>query len=375
MYILHLSDLHFGDTKDANHWHGQLSNDLGQLLTQLEPSQPSRLDALIISGDIANKSLSEEYEAAELFINRIMQNFGLKHKQVAIVPGNHDLNWELSDEAYQPVKLNKYQDSLDEEDIEKNNLILDGSFVLVPNSTQYEQRFKYFSDFYEKVIWKPYPQQYGQQYELRHFPEQNLLILGLNSAWKLNHDPKYRACASINPDALTNAIREINENHTYKNSLLKIAVWHHPLNSPFEDRIKDHGFMEQLAQNGFRLALHGHIHRAGAEDFRHRAGRQIDIIAAGTFGAPVREWVPGYPLQYNLLKWKDNKLTVYTRKRIEINGAWQPDAMWVQADGITASSFYEIELWTANQVKGENVNLPTLLSLVTATLQSRRFCF
>ena len=358
MYILHLSDLHFGSIQDANRWHGQLSNDLGQLLTQLEPSQTPRLDALIISGDIANKSLPEEYEAAGLFINHIMQDFGLTHKQIAIAPGNHDLNWELSEDAFTPVKRKDYQGSLNDEDIFEDDLLIDGSFVLVPNPTQYEQRFKYFSDFYEKIVWKPYPQQYNRQYELRHFPAQNLLILVLNSAWKLNHDSKYRTCASINPDALTNAIREINENPTYKNSGLKIAVWHHPLNSPFEDRIKDHGFIEQLAQNGFRLALHGHIHRAGVEDYKYRAGSKVDIIAAGTFGAPVKEWVPGYPLQYNLLKWKDNKLTVYTRKRIAINGAWQPDAMWVQADGITASSFYEIELWKANQVNGERHKPP-----------------
>ncbi|MDJ0532126.1 MAG: metallophosphoesterase [Xenococcaceae cyanobacterium MO_207.B15] len=359
MYILHLSDLHFGDTKDANRWHGQLSNDLGQLLNQLEPSQPPRLDALIISGDIANKSLPEEYNAAALFIDRIMQDFSLKHKQVAIAPGNHDLNWELSEDAFTPVRRKDYQGSLNDEDIFEDDLIIDGNFVLVPNPTQYEQRFKYFSDFYENIIWKPYPQRYSQQYELQYFPEQqDLLILSLNSAWKLNHDPKYRTCASINPDALINAIRQINENPTYKNSRLKIAVWHHPLNSPFEDRIKDHGFLEQLAQNGFRLALHGHIHRSGREDFRHRAGSKVDIIAAGTFGAPVKEWVPGYPLQYNLLKWKDNKMTVYTRKRIELNRPWQPDAMWVQADGITASSFYEIELWTANQVNGERHKPP-----------------
>ncbi len=161
MYILHLSDLHFGNTQDANRWHGQLSIDLEQILTRLEPSQPPRLDALIISGDIANKSLPEEYEAARLFIDRIMQNFFLDHKQVVIVPGNHDFNWKLSDDAYQPVKRKDYQGSLNEEDIFEKGLFIDGSFVLVPNSTLYEQRFKYFSDFYEKIIWKPYPQQYG----------------------------------------------------------------------------------------------------------------------------------------------------------------------------------------------------------------------
>ena len=350
MYILHLSDLHFGTQQDADRWYGQLADDLiRDLLSQLESNQPPHLDALIISGDIANKSLPEEYEAAERFINRLLPEFGLQRHQIVIVPGNHDLNWDLSKKAYEIKQRESYEGSLDNEDILNKDIIVDGNYVLVPKQREYEERFKHFSNFYENVIGRPYPRQYGQQYALWHFPEQNLLILGLNSAWKLNHDPKYRACASINPDALTNAIREINKNPAYKNSLLKIAVWHHPLNSPFEDRIKDHGFMEQLAQNGFRLALHGHIHRASKEDFKEefefRPGRKIDIIAAGTFGAPVREWVPGYPLQYNLLKWKDNKLTVYTRKRIQINGAWQPDAMWVSSDGITASSFYEIELY------------------------------
>ena len=32
MYILHLSDLHFGTNEDANNWHSQLAHDLRQLL-------------------------------------------------------------------------------------------------------------------------------------------------------------------------------------------------------------------------------------------------------------------------------------------------------------------------------------------------------
>ncbi len=222
--------------------------------------------------------------------------------------------------------------------------IIDGNYVLVPDRTQYEERFKHFSNFYEKIKGKSYPLKPKSQYELRYFPEQELLILGLNSAWKLNHHDNYKSRASINPEAFTNALKEINENPTYRNSRLKIAVWHHPLNSPDEDRIKDRGFLQRLAQNGFRLALHGHIHKAGINDYKYRIGSKIEIIAAGTFGAPVRQWQPGYPLQYNLLKWQDRKLTVYTRKRIELNGAWQPDGMWVQADGLTTSSYYKIEL-------------------------------
>lgn len=361
MNILHLSDLHFGTTSDATRWHSQLADDLRQLLSKLEPTQNPHLDALILSGDIANKSLPEEYEAARLFLNYISQDFGLRRSQIVIVPGNHDLNWELSRQAYTPKRRTDYRNSLDDRDIFEQDLIVDANYIEVPDPTQYEQRFKHFSDFYEKVIGNPYPQKYKQQYELRHFPEQSLLVLGLNSAWKLNHDQKYRDCASINLDALTSALNEINENPTYKNSRLKIAVWHHPLNSPFEDRIKEHDFMQRLEVNGFRLALHGHIHRAGADNYRYRLGIPIEIIVAGTFGAPVREWVPGYPLQYNLLKWQGDKLTVYTRKRIERDGAWQPDSMWVQEDGMSAKACYEVELEKKEFSKGSSPQNQMLL--------------
>ncbi|ESA36637.1 ntpase (nacht family) [Leptolyngbya sp. Heron Island J] len=332
--ILHLSDLHFGTQDDAKRWYTQIATDLRQDL------KCDKLNALIISGDIANRSSPEEYEAARKFIVDLVISFRLKWPEVICVPGNHDLNWNLAKDAYRVVRRTDYQGALDE-----GHVIDYGEFVEVLDPEQYKQRFSCFSCFYDNIVNRLYPLEPERQYTLNYFPKQDLLVLGLNSAWQLDHH--YTTRAGINTNALANALIEIDENSTYQDSRLKIAVWHHPLNSPDEDRIKDHGFMQQLAKHGFRLALHGHIHQAMAQYYQHRAGSQIDVIAAGTFGAPVREWVPGYPLQYNLLRWEDNRLTVYTRKRPEPNGAWQPDAMWVQADGITALSYHEIELWEA----------------------------
>jgi 3',5'-cyclic AMP phosphodiesterase CpdA len=344
MYILHLSDLHFGNTQDANRWHGQLCNDLNLLLSQLEPNQPPRLDALIISGDIANKSLPEEYEAAELFINYLIPDFQLRRQQIVIVPGNHDFNWKQAEKAYMLKRRTEYHGLRDESHIIDKG---EEDTIKVLDPEKYKQRFTHFRDFYKTFVKKPYPLEPEWQYTLHHFPNCELLILGLNSAWQLDHF--YTSRASINPNALNNAITEINENPVYKNIRLKIAVWHHPLNSPFEDRIKDHDFMEQLARNGFRLVLHGHIHGAGTEDYRHEgkwSAKNIDIIGAGTFGAPVQKSERVYPLQYNLLKWEGKILTVCTRQRKNLYDAWQPDAMWgVSSDTITASSEYEIELF------------------------------
>jgi hypothetical protein len=82
--------------------------------------------------------------------------------------------------------------------------------------------------------------------------------------------------------------------------------------------------------------LHGHVHKANTELYRYdrsEGGRQIEIVAAGTFGAMTREWVSGYPLQYNLLRIEAEQITVETRKRNGVNGAWLPDAHWPQGPG------------------------------------------
>jgi len=334
MHILHLSDLHFGTLDNARDWHNQLAADLYNDLSI------SHIDALILSGDIANYSTQEEYKAAEQFLYNLCQDFPLKPEQIILVPGNHDLNWKLAKKAYKLIDRDDYDGELkDGEYIEES-----ASVIRVRDQTEYKQRFAHFSSFYETIKQKPYPLDYDQQFTLDHLKEQNLLILGLNSAWQLDHH--YKSRASINTNALSNALTQIRRNSDYKNSL-KIAVWHHPLDSAYSDRITDQGFLEQLAVNGFRFFLHGHIHKAETSLFRYDMstnGRKLDRICAGTFGAPVREWVPGYPLQYNLLKFEDNQLTVYTRRREELNGAWKPDARWLQGAGKTPLDYYAISL-------------------------------
>ena len=131
------------------------------------------------------------------------------------------------------------------------------------------------------------------------------------------------------------------------NDCLKIAVWHHPLNSAGNDRITKQDFMEQLAVAGFRLFLHGHIHKAETSLYRYdmtENGRKMDRICAGTFGAPTKELVPSYPWQYNLLKFESNLLTVETRRREEEDGAWKPDARWSQGAGKDPLPRYFIQL-------------------------------
>jgi 3',5'-cyclic AMP phosphodiesterase CpdA len=333
-YILHLSDLHFGTLDNAHNWYGQLAEDLYHEL------KCEHIDMLILSGDIANRATKGEYDAAEFFIRELCQEFGVDQQGIVIIPGNHDVDWVAAQRAYRSVRRADCT-----EELEAGSFIDRGEEVEVPEAKLYKQRFADFSAFYQAIRGETYPLEYDQQYGLFHFPDHNLLVVGLNSAWQLDHH--FEARANIYPNAITNALSQIRRHGDTYGDCLKFAVWHHPLESPSEDRIKDHGFVEQLAKAGFRLALHGHIHKAVSSSYHYDQnpdGRKVDVVGAGTFGAPVRGWYPGYPLQYNLVKLTEDVLTVETRRREELNGAWKPDARWTQGAGKDPLPRYEIKL-------------------------------
>lgn len=336
--VLHLSDLHFGTPQEADTWYSQLADDLRHELGH------DRLDGAILSGDIANRSTPDEYAAARRFLGKLAAEFHISAAQLILVPGNHDLNWGLAKSAY---KLHERDECAGQ--------LVDGRFIPVGDDAVrlrddalYTRRFEPFAAFYEAVHGKPYPLDPAEQGLLYHLPAQNLLVLGLNSAWDLDHH--FKARASINPNALSRALDQIRRDPAYV-GCLKIAVWHHPIHSAFEDRITDAAFLDRLANTGFRLGLHGHIHKAQSNLFRYDlspAGRRIDLVCAGTFGAPTREWVPGYPLQYQLLRFEGNKVTVETRRREDRDGAWKPDARWTAERGKDPAPRYEIPLFAGN---------------------------
>ncbi|WP_437936369.1 HEAT repeat domain-containing protein [Sorangium sp. So ce341] len=332
--VLHLSDLHFGTRESAAAWYSQLAEDLrGELSC-------ARLDAVILSGDIANQSTPEEYDAARLFLEKLCGEFQLSPQQVIPVPGNHDLHWGLAKKAYKLFERDDYSGKL-----EDGHFIDIGSgAVRVRDEDLYPRRFEHFARFYEDLRGEPYPLSPEQQGLLYRFPAQRLLVLGLNSAWNLDHH--FRARAAIHPQALSRALDQLRSEPATRD-WLKIAVWHHPVNSAFEDRIKDHGFLERLAGADFRLGLHGHIHKAQNGLYRYdvaAAGRRLELVCAGTFGAPTHEWVPGYPLQYQLLRFEGGTLTVETRRREEINGTWKPDARWTAGRGKDPAPRYQLAL-------------------------------
>lgn len=316
IYILHLSDIHLGTSKDALIYRNQLELDL------IKNLKVHRLDYLVISGDIANYSLPEEYDAAYEMINEMVKKFGLDSDRIIVAPGNHDLNWELSKKAYNFV----YQSDLPAQLQDSQKISGGDEGVLIRNEKEYQRRFEYFNQhFYEKISGGvSYPQNYADQGVLHIFPNDCLVFLVLNSCWEIDHH--YRNRASINMEALSHSLEKLLDDKY--NNWLKIAVWHHPVHG--QEAMKN-DFLEQLAEHDFKIIMYGHTHQAKNDFFRYEYKRDINLIGAGTFGAPLHEQMPSIPLQYNLLIFDTklrNTIRVETRKKEKPDGAWSADARW-----------------------------------------------
>ena len=329
IHILHLSDLHLENADLANIYRTQLETDL---IRELEIR---RLQYLVISGDVAHLATEEEYRAAFEMVDSLVKRFGLDASRVVIVPGNHDVNWPLSKEAYPFV----YRDDLPSPLTEDSHIPAGDAGALVCDKDLYRKRFAPFNDhFYRRVYsGQGYPLDEADQALIVEKPEDRILFLGLNSCWQLDHH--FRERASINMLALTRALDRLQE-EAY-DGWLKIAVWHHPVTGV---QMMNDEFMELLSTSGFRICLHGHIHEAIEDFYKYDNRHGLHIVGAGTFGAPAREQVTGIPLQYNLLSFDPNKsvITVQTRKKEKPNGAWSADARW--GDKRAPVSYYRIHI-------------------------------
>jgi 3',5'-cyclic AMP phosphodiesterase CpdA len=98
--LLHISDLHFGgdhgfwvDGKDPEP--GGAEVDLAAvLLEDLNTQGESRIDALIVSGDLMTHARCLEHvDDALRFVNKMSNGLKLAKERIYIIPGNHDYEW------------------------------------------------------------------------------------------------------------------------------------------------------------------------------------------------------------------------------------------------------------------------------------------
>lgn len=322
--LLHLSDLHFSAADQPERWHSALAEDLRREL------RVERLDALVLSGDIVDRGRITGYTAAERFIASVCGEFHVPRDRVVLVPGNHDIDRNASDRAVRAVRTRPHDFTVG-----------DRRYAIVDPSA-YAGRLAGFAEFFANTLGQPYPLDPRDQARLWVWDDLGVVVLGLSSVGEI--DGLRPGNATIDDAALSRALASLRGAH---DEFLKIAVFHHPLDSPGEDRLRDAKFLERLAVAGFSLVLHGHVHQADNRLFRYdrtAKGRRIEVVGAGTFGARSAELPTGCPWQYNLLRFTDDRVRVETRRREADNAAWKAHACWSTGAGEEPRSWYELEL-------------------------------
>lgn len=339
--ILHLSDLHMREDTDVDAILQPLEADLQDKEDGLALT---RLDYLVVSGDLTNRATPAEFEVARKFTSKIVNYFGLSAERCVVVPGNHDLSWE--EDVYQ-FKMKR---QVDVAKLKGINYVEQGDGYLIRDEAKYPNRFRTFGAmFYHPLIQKPYPLSYSEQAIPYLFPETRLQFLGLNSAWEI--DEHFRGRSSISAAALarglTEADRQIAAARTAGSlpadaSVLRLAVWHHPVTG--NEKIEDDAFLERLQQKDFKLCLHGHVHEERADVVGYIHPRRIRVVGGGSFGAPAEARPESTPRLYNLLEIsRDHRLVrVHTRALRRETGAWTGWHVWPGAARVERRAFYDI---------------------------------
>lgn len=336
--VLHLSDLHFGEG-------GDVPKSLRPLVADIKDKDGGlgfeRLDYLVISGDLTNRATPAEFEAAQQFTSGLIEAFELTAQRCVVVPGNHDLSWD------EPVYDFKMGRQVDAARLKEGTYKAKGDGYVMRNEERYPQRFNNFSRFFHHPLFQlEYPLTPNDQGIPYLFPETGLQFLAFNSAWEI--DEHFRDRAGIHEGALTRALEKAEQQVKAQMgegaSVLRIAVWHHPVTG--NEKIVEDAFMQQVRQANVRLVLHGHVHEDRADLVGYTHPKKIRVAGAGSFGAPARERPESTPRLYNLLEIArdHSSINVHTRCLRKGGGAWEGWAVWPGDEPTAKKTFYEIRL-------------------------------
>ncbi|HLL06699.1 MAG TPA: metallophosphoesterase [Myxococcaceae bacterium] len=343
--VLHLSDLHVRADADVD---ALLQPLVADLRDTREGLGLRALDYLVISGDLTERALPEEFEQARRFVSGLIEKLGLTAQRCIIVPGNHDLSWDEEHLYHFRMKRQVRPGQL-----QPGSYVEKEDWLLIRDEERYPLRFQNFSKFfYHPLMQQEFPRPYQEQGLVSTFPESGLQFLAFNSAWEI--DEHFPRRASLHAGAVSRALLRADEQLEQvratgklpsERSLLRLAVWHHPITGG--DMMADVSFGERLRQADVRLCLHGHVHEERADVLHHlHPSRRMHVLGTGSFGAPAHDRPESTPRLYNVLEIArtHDTVRVHTRCRRKQDGAWEGWAIWPGASAGERRTYYEVAL-------------------------------
>lgn len=317
--FLHLSDLHrYPDDYITNL---ELVNSLVSDLDRLrrDGAVPERLEGAIVSGDLVRgvpvgaagypQVLKAQYTEAIDFLRRLCNEFfDGQPSKVVIVPGNHDVDWNVARESMVEVPGFETDPTIASnlETLVRSPALgyrwswRERKLYRIEKPTRYDQRFDSYraaaAEFYGNNI-QGVPFDSSCDFHHHVFLEGRILITAFNSCY---HNDCFCPSGAIEINALEEASTAIRAHH----AALNIAVWHHDIEGrPSRGDYMDTDVVRRLLDRGYQLGFHGHDHKSSVSPLSKVADPEDEIvlIGAGSLGAGMSERPPGYLRQYNVV--------------------------------------------------------------------------
>jgi len=327
--ILHITDLH-------RSLHDPLSND--ELISALVSDRDSfpfedppiaLPQAIVVSGDIIQgvglgapesaKQLAEQYDTALAFLGELADRFlGGDRSKVVIVPGNHDIDWNVARSSMIEVAEAEYPKEF------LQSLHKLGSpyrwdwktrrLYKINDKTAYESRlaafWRFFDNFYSILPADQRPQSRVDA-NLYSLDEGRIGVAAFNSCAS---NDCFAFQGDIPKNAIARAYLDLKEGGPWR---LRVAVWHHDIEGPpHRNDYMDPEIVRGMIGRGFRLGLYGHQHKPQVTP-QHVfiPGREeMAVVSAGSLCAGARELPTGARRGYSVIEIGDE----YDQARVHV---------------------------------------------------------
>lgn len=296
--FMHLSDIHFrhgraGDAHDEDRLlRHELQLDLRRLRTRL-----TRLDGLIVSGDVAFSGKSDEFDYARGWLESVREQLECPPESVMITPGNHDVDHASIPPAGEIEALHqeiRQGATLAEHDARLANILRDndrGNALLRPLDA-----YNAFANTYRCTIDRTHP------YWERDFnlgDGTTLRIRGIATTLLSGPGDDLQTRKMLYGGAQRVILRETNVRYA--------IVGHHPPSWTIEGDAAD-----QVFSTFTSLQIFGHKH----EQWLTRVGDSVRLIAGAVHPSRLESnWLPRYAaLTVTAIDGNALQLRIYPRR-------------------------------------------------------------
>jgi 3',5'-cyclic AMP phosphodiesterase CpdA len=255
--LLWLSDTHF--SLDSHHAFPDESTaqkqNLANRIEQLLGSEKISLGGIVVSGDLTWRAAPEEFGKALACLKHLTRVTGLQSYQLAICPGNHDLEFS------------------------KNPAIKDALATELGPASRAA-----FSDFYEALYYLP-PNEHlssGRRLILRGAVP--VEIVCLNTSYLQQHAEMFQGHGFVGERQLDRAADAMGWNNGDETRAVRMLVMHHHLlpttyreeaaiGARYSTVLDAEAVMRWVSKHRVRLVLHGHQH----QPYYARVSRPVDV--------------------------------------------------------------------------------------------------